>query len=159
MHPFLQRAVLELGIDVPIYRVEETPEGLRLYVYGGRVLRWVPSPPPSPPLPAAWERGRGGGPLPSGEGPSPPRPGCRERGPGGEGPSPPRPVCGERGPGGEGLTVIPGIGKRLAQALQSAGLPTVQHLAAATDATLLAVPGVNKYVLAKIRDYCYTHNV
>ena len=37
------------------------------------------SPPPSPPLPAAWERG-----------------------PGGEGPSPPRPVCGERGPGGEG---------------------------------------------------------
>lgn len=34
----LKRAVLELGIDVPIMRTEHTPQGLVLYLYGGRVV-------------------------------------------------------------------------------------------------------------------------
>ena len=55
----LQRAVLELGVDVPVYRTEAGPGGtVTLYLYGGRVTIWQPPADltdpemaPSPPAP------------------------------------------------------------------------------------------------------------
>lgn len=45
MASLLQRAVLELGIDVPVYRTEAGPNGtLTLYLYGGSVAVWQPAP-------------------------------------------------------------------------------------------------------------------
>ncbi len=38
MNDELKRAVLELGIDVPVMCTRRTPQGLVLYLYGGRVV-------------------------------------------------------------------------------------------------------------------------
>lgn len=40
----LEAAIVELAVDVPIGQVEPTPSGLRIHLYGGRVLDW-PVPP------------------------------------------------------------------------------------------------------------------
>jgi len=43
MPTLLQRAVAELGIDVPIYRTEAGPNGtITLYCYGGMIRQWQP---------------------------------------------------------------------------------------------------------------------
>ena len=42
MPSLLQRAVLELGIDVPVYRSEDREGVIVLYLYGGRVVEWTP---------------------------------------------------------------------------------------------------------------------
>ena len=47
----LARAVLELGIDVPVARFEPEGDGLVLYLYGGRRLWWKPEPVDHTPLP------------------------------------------------------------------------------------------------------------
>jgi len=45
----VKQAVRELNINVPIYRTEEHDGTLTLYLYGGRIEHWPPSPPsPSP---------------------------------------------------------------------------------------------------------------
>jgi len=44
-----QRAVLELGIDVPVMRADAGPAGtVTLYLYGGRVVVWEPAAGDSP---------------------------------------------------------------------------------------------------------------
>jgi len=41
--PLTQRAVLELGIDVPVMRADAGPAGtVTLYLYGGRIVVWEP---------------------------------------------------------------------------------------------------------------------
>ena len=55
----LQRAVLELGVDVPVYRTQAAPGGtITLYCYGGVIRTWQPPADltdpemaPSPPAP------------------------------------------------------------------------------------------------------------
>lgn len=45
MPKYLTRAARALGIDVPIYRATMDAEGVcTLYLYGGRVVRWRPTP-------------------------------------------------------------------------------------------------------------------
>jgi len=46
----VERAIRELGIDVPVMRAEVAPDGtITLYLYGGQQLTWSPPKPKSAP--------------------------------------------------------------------------------------------------------------
>ena len=125
----LKRAVLELGIDVPIYRTESGPNGVViLYAYGGTRYEWDP--------------GRARDPERAVAAPSPPSPPKVERG----------------GPGGGevDLTVIPHIGPATARELHNAGYHTFQDLADATDPQLLKLNNVTTVTLQYIRQWLET---
>ena len=103
MANIIQRAVLELGIDVPIYRADPTPEGgLTLYLFGGRIVTWTPRQQPADPRQQPAD-------------------------------SPAAPPPAQEEEQGDDFTVVPGIGPAGATALQEAGYTTFEQLAAAGD--------------------------
>ena len=130
MSELLKEAIAGLGINVPIYRTEEQDGTLTLYLYGGRVVRW-------PPHEMATADG--------GPDPDPVTTSPRTVTAGADLQDPPVTT--------DDLTVIPGIGKATAQALNKAGFTTFHSLINATDAAILDVPTLNTYVLGKIRSY------
>lgn len=67
--PLTQRAVLELGIDVPVMRADAGPAGtVTLYLYGGRIVVWEPAQGDSPSAPPLLRSPAPPPPAPSGEG-------------------------------------------------------------------------------------------
>jgi predicted flap endonuclease-1-like 5' DNA nuclease len=162
MSDLLQEAIAGLGINVPIYRTEEQNDTLVLYLYGGRVVRWPKS---EISIVRSTMATAGGDPDPDPVTTSPRisivRPTMATAGdefqdPPVTTPSPP-PRGGDTEGGLDNLTVIPGVGKATAAALNKAGFPTFRSLINADDADILAVPKLNTYTLGKIRSYLYVH--
>jgi hypothetical protein len=57
----IEKAIADLGINVPIYKIVADDLSLTFYLYGGRVLTWRPADiegnlPPAPRAPAALDR-------------------------------------------------------------------------------------------------------
>ena len=149
MSKLLKAAIEGLHINVPIYRTEEQDGVLILYLYGGRVVRWPPStlataggdpdPDPVTTSPTLATTGRPRVPDPVTTPPTLATTGDELQ-------DPPVSIT-------DDLTAIPGIGKATAKALSDAGLSTFQHLAKATDSTLLAVPHIHTLTITNIRTY------
>jgi predicted flap endonuclease-1-like 5' DNA nuclease len=140
----LKRAVLELGINVPIYRTESGPNGIiTLYCYGGTRYEWDPQDNRDP------ER------AVNGDSKSPDR-GLPE--------DPPVTKDGDhtgadvvdrrhQSSDPDDLTQIPHVGPVTAAELHTAGIHTFQDLAAATDRQLLALNNVTTVTLQYIRTF------
>ena len=160
MSDLLKEAIKGLSINVPIYRTEEQDGVLILYLYGGRVVRW-------PPSTMATD-------LPSGSGDlvttsptlatageldlqdpvtTPPDPDVSESAK----ETSKQPQATSALPVADDLTAIPGIGKATAKALNDAGFHNFRSLINSDDDSILAVPKLNSYALAKIRSYLYVH--
>jgi hypothetical protein len=102
--PPIRQAIEDLGIDVPILRLDINPDGsLTFHLYGrSEPVTWRP----------LGHGGAAGGPPPS------PKLGQ----PAGGSPDPPSPKA-------QDLTVVFGIGRKTAQVLQEDGITTYQQLA------------------------------
>ena len=135
MPSLLDRAVLELGINVPILDVLYTPGTVViLCLADGHKVPWDPATPPAE-MPVETD--------PSSPGADPVT----------------TPDADSDRPNADSdrradFTAIPGIGPAGAAALQEAGYTTFQQLAAAGDNLK---PLLNTYTLTKLRDYLYTH--
>jgi hypothetical protein len=120
----IQRAIQDLGITVPIYKIVADDVSLTFYLYGGRVLTWHPHEaegdiPVYPKIPRALTE------VPAKAGPTPAE--------AEEIPAGPRPTLREAR-----LTDVDGIGERTADDLRRRGIISVDDLADVLDAGDLA---------------------
>ena len=129
----LKRAVLELGINVPVYRTESGPNGvIILYCYGGTRHEWDPEDNTDPERAVASNGDKDGA-----------------------------DVADRRHHTGEpdDLTQIPHVGPVTARELHNAGFHTFQDLNAATDAQLSALNNVTTVTLTYIRTFLTERNI
>jgi predicted flap endonuclease-1-like 5' DNA nuclease len=132
--PNTKRAVLELGINVPIYRTEAGPNGVViLYAYGGTRYEWDPGHAQDPERTVATGDSKG-----------------PDRG------LPEDPPVTKH----DDLTAIPHVGPATARDLHRAGLHTFQDLHHATDQQLLSLNNVTTLTLQYIRNWLSSnHNL
>ena len=151
MPSLLQRAVTELGINVPVYRadLDEDRRCVVLYLVGHTQPKtwtppeWVTDTPDPIADPVTTPDAN---PLPVEI--TPP---ARAVEPGSKDDVFPQAVESTAAD----FTVIPGVGKKTCQALHEAGYKSFQRLLNTNDHALLEI--VNSYTLAKIKDYLYVH--
>jgi predicted flap endonuclease-1-like 5' DNA nuclease len=152
MPSLLQRAVLELGINVPVYRADfdERRHVVLLYLYGGQVAEWTPPE-------FREERATTTNKLVTTNESSVPTVATPEAEPVETLTPSARTDPVTTPPTHDDLTLIPSVGAKTADRLHDAGLHTFLSLTKVDDHVLKDLVG--GYTAAKIRDFLYVHSI